>query len=196
MRPRANCCTRCTATRTGCARLNSTRPARSWSQEATTEPSKSGTSGTARCSGRSTVMAIVFSGSPGRRRVMSSAAVQPTTSFVCGTRGRGSATSGRTRLTMEGHTGGVTAVSFSHDSALLASKANDNTVRFWRADTGEEVAVIAESASGNWFSGIAFHPTEPALATLAERNTVIRVWHVDRDRLLGDVRRRRGRSDT
>jgi WD40 repeat protein len=39
--------------------------------------------------------------------------------------------------TLEGHSGSVTSVAFSHDSARLASASLDNTVKIWDASNGE-----------------------------------------------------------
>jgi WD40 repeat protein len=39
--------------------------------------------------------------------------------------------------TLEGHSGSVSSVAFSHDSARLASASADNTVKIWDASSGE-----------------------------------------------------------
>jgi WD40 repeat protein len=54
--------------------------------------------------------------------------------------------------TLEGHSGSVSSVAFSHDSALLASASGDGTVRIWRTDTGKcvqsaEIGVTARRLS-------------------------------------------------
>ena len=91
---------------------------------------------------------------------------------------------------LEGHTSYVYCISFSADNRLLASKSHDETVRIWNTDTGEKVAALHESCSGDWVSGLAFHPKLPILATLGQEDTVIRIWHLDLDTLL------RAASDT
>jgi small GTP-binding protein len=81
---------------------------------------------------------------------------------------------------LEGHTGVVMNVSFAHDGSLLASKSGDDTVRIWRCDTWDFVTSFHETRQGGtWPGGLAFHPSVPILATLAEHNTVIRIWDVD-----------------
>lgn len=92
---------------------------------------------------------------------------------------------------LEGHTSFVSSVSFSSDGAQLASKSHDGTVRLWRCDTGECIAVLYEPSSNDWLSGLAFHPREPMLATLGNRDSVIRIWELDFDLLLGGVRERK-----
>ncbi|MBZ5622639.1 MAG: TIR domain-containing protein [Acidobacteriia bacterium] len=86
---------------------------------------------------------------------------------------------------LEGHTNLVRSAVFSFDDRVLASSSMDGTVRLWRTDTWEQVAQIDEPASGYWPQGIAFHPTEPILATFGEEDRVIRIWRLDIDGLLG-----------
>jgi GTPase SAR1 family protein len=86
---------------------------------------------------------------------------------------------------LEGHTSFVHSISFSHDGSLLASKSNDGTVRLWRSDTRETVAILEEPALGIWPPSLAFHPNAPILATLGEKDTVIRIWDLDVTTLLG-----------
>lgn len=98
--------------------------------------------------------------------------------------------SGKLLRTLEGHTGGVDAVTFSPDGALMASKSLDHTVRLWRCDTWEMVAAIPEPAGRFWSPSLAFHPTEPLLATGgcaagAPDRHVIHLWELDLVTLLG-----------
>jgi len=92
---------------------------------------------------------------------------------------------GRQANVLEGHTGGVTGLSFDSEGLLLASKSRDDTVRIWRCDTWETVATLREPCSHYIFAGLAFHPKLPVLATLGERDSVIRIWKLDYEVLLG-----------
>ncbi|MDX6269912.1 MAG: hypothetical protein QOD28_1135 [Acidobacteriota bacterium] len=89
------------------------------------------------------------------------------------------------RLILEGHTGLVQSVDFSFNGYLIASKSTDGTARLWRYDTGENVATLDETLSSNWPPNLAFHPQAPVLATLGEKDSVIRIWDLDFDALLG-----------
>lgn len=106
------------------------------------------------------------------------------------------ALSGRILRRLEGHTANIESLSFSSDGRLLASRANapDNSVRIWRCDSWETVATIHEKASGGWPPGIAFHPHLPVLATLGERDSIIRIWHLDLGILLDRSAKPKGRS--
>jgi len=89
------------------------------------------------------------------------------------------------RNILEAHTGGVTCVSFSFDGRLLASKSNDGAVGLWRCDMWELVRDIDEPTPHGLDTGhLAFHPKEPILATLGEKDTVIRIWDLDIDAFL------------
>ncbi len=92
---------------------------------------------------------------------------------------------GRQMGVLEGHTDSVACISFSSDGRLLASKSLDDTVLLWRCDTWEPVAVLGEPATRYVFPGLAFHPQAPVLATLGERDRVIRIWDLDYSILLG-----------
>jgi small GTP-binding protein len=97
-------------------------------------------------------------------------------------------TSGKMLLVLEGHTRAVRSITFSADNQFLASKSWDGTIRLWRTDSWVALAIIPESAAqiSKW-AGIAFHPHMPLLATLGEKDTIIRIWELDEALLLGQA---------
>jgi WD40 repeat protein len=84
---------------------------------------------------------------------------------------------------LEGHSAKISSVSFSSGGHVLASKAADSTVRIWSCDTWKQMAILPEASSGNRAPSLAFHPRAPALATLGERDKVIRIWDLKFDLL-------------
>lgn len=88
---------------------------------------------------------------------------------------------------IEGHTGEVKSISCSADGRIFASKGsvNDNSVRLWNAIIETPLAKISESSSHSWRPNLAFHPKLPILATLGNKETVIRIWDLDMEILLG-----------
>ena len=87
--------------------------------------------------------------------------------------------SGEPLTSLTAHKKPVTAVSFSADGQLLATKSADSTVRLWRTDNWETIAILEEPHSKFAFAGLAFHPTQPTLATLGEKDKIIRIWELD-----------------
>jgi len=92
---------------------------------------------------------------------------------------------GKKLYALEGHTNQVWSVSFLAGGQLLASKSWDSTIRLWKTETGIEVAKLSENSSSSGTSGLSFHPHLPRLATLGEEDTIIRIWELDIDLLLG-----------
>jgi GTPase SAR1 family protein len=101
--------------------------------------------------------------------------------------------SGKLLRTLEGHTDSVPAVAFSMNGRLLASLSDDGTLRLWRCETWETVAVIPTLSSDDLLTGLAFHPVLPLVATAGskpeasedERYRLIHFWEMDLDVLLG-----------
>ena len=99
------------------------------------------------------------------------------------------AETGQQIRTLEGHTNFVLAIAFSADDRFLAAKSADGTVRLWRCDTWETVAILAEPAGHEWSAGLAFHPKEPVLATLGDQDRSVRIWELEDHLLLASRRR-------
>jgi small GTP-binding protein len=107
------------------------------------------------------------------------------------------AASGKALQILEGHSGEVNYAAFSADGNWLASKGNhtDNTVRLWNCNIWTCVAVLKEmggvvegDTGTSWsVANLAFHPHLPVLATLGERDTIIRIWELDEALLLGQA---------
>lgn len=87
---------------------------------------------------------------------------------------------------LESHTGNVSSVSISADGRVLASKSIDDTVRIWSCETWEAFLKLPEpSGRAHVSTSLAFHPKAPALATLGQKDTAVRIWDLDVDVLLG-----------
>jgi small GTP-binding protein len=82
----------------------------------------------------------------------------------------------RPLVILEGHQDSVEALSFSADGKLLASKSLDGTIRLWNCSSWEPIGALDERMQDRWHPGLAFHPTEPVLATLGESDAVVRIW--------------------
>jgi GTPase SAR1 family protein len=92
---------------------------------------------------------------------------------------------GKQEAILEGHTDHVTSVCFSFDGSILASKSTDGTVRLWWTDSWTEAARIPErSPSEAVFTGVSFHPHELKLATTGEEAARVRLWVIDKEKLL------------
>jgi WD40 repeat protein len=85
---------------------------------------------------------------------------------------------GQQTTVLEEHTDSVLSVSFSADGRFVASKSLDNTIRLWYCETWETITM--PSQWGVWpYSGLAFHPKAPVLATLGDGDRVIHIWELD-----------------
>ncbi len=95
-------------------------------------------------------------------------------------------TRGKALQVLEGHSESVHWATFSADARWLASK-DHHTIRLWRSDTWACAVVLPEISFGAAGSGLAFHPRLPILATLGEKDTIIRIWELDEAVLLGQA---------
>src|SRR5262249_8819661 len=91
---------------------------------------------------------------------------------------------GRQVAILEGHTAAITGVSLSAEGQLLASRSLDGTMRLWRTDTWETVAVLPAGISERDSVIPAFHPRLPILAGLGEQTAELHIWELDLQLLL------------
>ena len=82
---------------------------------------------------------------------------------------------------LEGHTGRVRSVAFSHDGHRLASASDDNTVRLWDSETGALLQTL--EGHTDWVNSVTFSHDGRRLASVSGDNTV-RVWDGETGALL------------
>lgn len=79
--------------------------------------------------------------------------------------------------TLEGHIGGVIGVTFSHDSILVASASDDNTIRIWDSNNGVGLQTMESPRSSICTVTFSRDSTRLQL-TLNQGNTTI-AWVTD-----------------
>ncbi|TFA99728.1 hypothetical protein CCMA1212_008564 [Trichoderma ghanense] len=75
--------------------------------------------------------------------------------------------------TLEGHTGGIYSVAFSHDSKLLASVSWDKTIKIWDGESGICISTLEGPEPAN-VSSVAFSHDSRVLASTSKHE--IRLW--------------------
>ncbi|KAL6887047.1 hypothetical protein GGI43DRAFT_426073 [Trichoderma evansii] len=95
---------------------------------------------------------------------------------------------------LEGHTDLVTSIAFSHNSSLIASSSDDNTIRLWRTSTGD--CMLELKGHSDRIRSVAFSYDSTLLASCsndgiiwlwsvstgessAPMHNTIRLWHID-----------------
>ena len=90
---------------------------------------------------------------------------------------------GKPAAVLEGHTESIGCTSFDASGRMLASRGVDGRIRLWSPSRGSWQAVGSFKEPGTFpMQNLAFHPSEPLLATVAQSR--IHVWNVDLDALL------------
>ena len=87
----------------------------------------------------------------------------------------------RVRLTLTGHSDGVTSVAMSPDGKKVASSSLDGTARLWDAATGKELLIFRGHTDAVW--SVAFSPDGSRLMTSALDKTA-KIWDTASGRLL------------
>ncbi|KAF2193139.1 WD40 repeat-like protein [Zopfia rhizophila CBS 207.26] len=75
--------------------------------------------------------------------------------------------------TLEGHSGRVRSVAFSHDSTRLASASYDKTVKIWDASSGECLQTL--KGHSGWVWSVTFSHDSTRLASASDDRTV-KIW--------------------
>ena len=83
------------------------------------------------------------------------------------------AQTGVVKFRLKGHKASVAELSFSPNGTRLASASDDNTVRLWNTETGEEVAVL--KGHTQWVSGVAYSPDGNKLVS-SSRDGTLKLW--------------------
>ena len=85
---------------------------------------------------------------------------------------------GKELVSGSGHTGAITAVSWSKDGKRLATSSFDKTLRVWDAETGKELKKITASTQG--CDGVTFIPDGKRLVSAGwGTDFSVRVWQID-----------------
>ena len=83
---------------------------------------------------------------------------------------------GEYKLTLEGHTDGVTCLAFSPDGSTLASGGYDNMLRLWDAETGQHKPAL--EGHTDYIRSVVFSPDGRTLASGSYDRT-LRLWDAE-----------------
>jgi len=75
--------------------------------------------------------------------------------------------------TLEGHSGTVLSVAFSHDSTRIASASDDRTVKIWDASSGKHLQTL--EGHSDWVMSVAFSHDSTRIASASVDRTV-KIW--------------------
>jgi WD40 repeat protein len=81
-------------------------------------------------------------------------------------------TTGELVIQLEGHKAIIRSLAFSASGDVLASASEDNSVRLWEVETGQQLAILAVSG----VTSVAFSPDGTLLATASEDG--LGIWTV------------------
>ncbi|MDB9429041.1 AAA family ATPase, partial [Microcystis aeruginosa CS-555/01A07] len=80
------------------------------------------------------------------------------------------------RNRLEGHDSAVYSVNFSPDGKTLVSGSDDNTIKLWNVETGEEIRTL--KGHDSYLSSVNFSPDGKTLVSGSDDNT-IKLWNVE-----------------
>ena len=89
---------------------------------------------------------------------------------------------GHTRLASE-----YNPISFSPDSAILASGAKDGTVKLWDIGTGQNIGNLPAGKRGSWVRFVLFSSDGTTIASRASGERMTRLWDVTTQTMTGTL---------